>query len=105
MKADPEKAKHWQQHIEAIKSSGLTRRAYCERNGLKTSTLDYWYRRLSPIQKEESEGNNAGWIPLQISGDEISAIDLHVGRIKIAVKPGFDPVLLNELLRALGALC
>jgi hypothetical protein len=38
MKADPEKAARWQKHIEAIKSSGSTRRTYCEKNGLNLST-------------------------------------------------------------------
>jgi hypothetical protein len=63
VKADPEKAKYWQQHINAIKSSGEARRTYCERNGLKLCTLDYWYRRLSAPRREKSEGNDGGWIP------------------------------------------
>jgi hypothetical protein len=106
MKADAEKAKSWQQHIEAIKSSGLTRRVYCEQNGLNSSTLDYWCRKLNPHPQKKKQRKETEWIPLQI-GEEgsTSEIDLRIGRITIAVKSGYNPTLLKELLRTLGALC
>jgi len=62
MKADLEKAARWQQHLEAIKSSGLSRKTYCEKNGLKITTLDYWYRRLNPSQNDSRDKKSA-WIP------------------------------------------
>jgi hypothetical protein len=96
MKADLEKAAHWQQHLEAIKSSGLTRKAYCEKNGLKVTTLDYWYRRLNPSQNENREDKKAAWIPLHVSDDRGSGIDLRLGKIAITVKPGFDAELLTD---------
>jgi hypothetical protein len=106
MKADPEKAARWQRHIKNLKSSGLSRRKYCEKNGLRLSTLDYWFRRLGFYKNRKSESNNeVPWIPLQISDTEASGIHLHVGKITIEIKPGFDSVLLADLLRTLGALC
>jgi hypothetical protein len=104
MKTDPQKANYWKQHIDAITSSNISRRAYCEQNGLKISTLDYWCQKLIRAEKE-SRIKETGWIPLQISEDSSSGIDLRIGRITISVKPGFNPVLLTEVLRTIGTLC
>jgi hypothetical protein len=105
MKEDPEKRNYWRQHIEAIKSSGLTRKVYCEKNEIKLSTLDYWCQKLSRLEKR-NKTNGIGWIPLQISEDgSSSGIDLRVGRITITVMPGFDPSLLGDVLRIVNALC
>ncbi len=101
MKSNPEKANYWRQQIETFKTSGLSRVAYCEKNQIKLSTLDYWRQKLS--NPEEKNGLN--WIPVKIAKDSSPGIDLHVGRITIAVKPGFDRTLLVELLQTISALC
>jgi hypothetical protein len=101
MKQNPEKMNHWRQQIEAFKASGLSRKEYCEQNQIKISTLDYWRQKFSsPEEKKES-----AWIPIRIAEDSSSGIDLRVGRIAIAVKPGFDRALLMELLKTISALC
>jgi hypothetical protein len=106
MKTNSEKVGYWRQQIEAFKSSGLTRRTYCEGNGIKLSTLDYWRQKLSPSGRENKKVTEAGWIPLQISDDgPSSGIELRIGRITIAVKPGFDPALLVDVLRTINTLC
>ncbi len=105
MKTNPEKTIYWRQQIEAIKSSGLTRKVYCEQNGIKLSTLDYWCQKLSHLEKG-NKPNGIGWIPLQIREDgPSSGIDLRVGRITIVVKRGFDPSLLADVLRTVNTLC
>jgi hypothetical protein len=101
MKQNPEKMNHWQQQIEAFRASGLSRKEYCEQNQIKISTLDYWRQKFSsPEEKKES-----GWIPIKIAEESSSGIDLRVGRITIAVKPGFDQALLTELLQTISAIC
>jgi hypothetical protein len=105
MKSDPEKVAFWQQHIEALKRSGLSRRAYCEQNGLNKHTMDSWCYKLNPSLGSNHEGNKAAWIPLQIKGDEVTAIDMHVGKITLTIKPGFDRALLLELLQTINAAC
>ncbi len=106
MKADLENAARWQRHIKNLKSSGLTRRKYCEKNGLKLSTLDYWSYGLGAHKKRDNKGGNkTTWIPLRIGESQASGIDLQVGKVTIEIKPGFDSALLTDLLRTLGALC
>ena len=46
MATDAKKLSFWQQHFKRCQASGLTRRAYCAREGLALSTFDHW-RRLS----------------------------------------------------------
>ncbi len=76
MRENPEKREQWQRHVDGWRSSGVTRKAYCEQNGIKLSTLDYWCKKLSPSGKENNKGK-AGWIPLRVDEDESSsAIDL-----------------------------
>ena len=42
MARDEAKWAHWAQVIHDWRASGLTRNAYCRREGTKPSTLDYW---------------------------------------------------------------
>jgi len=105
MRTDPEVTNYWRQQIEALKSSGLSRKAYCEKNQIKLSTLDYWRRKLSRSEEKINGAKETGWIPVRISDDESSGIDLRIGRITVVVKPGFDQTLLTELLRTIGTLC
>jgi len=56
MKSDPEKTDYWRQHVEAVKSSGLTRKAYCEANQIKKSSFDYWCHTLSYLKRNANGG-------------------------------------------------
>jgi hypothetical protein len=103
MRENLEKRNYWLQHIQAHQESGLTRRAYCEQHQVKLATLGYWYQKLNSCAK--SRGHESGWIPVQIREEEHSGIDLRIGRVNIAVKPGFDPLLLADVLRTINAVC
>lgn len=42
MVINAKKLSYWQQHFKRCQASGLTRRAYCAREGLALSTFDRW---------------------------------------------------------------
>ena len=42
MARDEAKWAHWTRVLNDWRASGLTRNAYCRREGIKPSTLDYW---------------------------------------------------------------
>ncbi len=100
MRANPETKERWQRHIEDFKSSGLTRKAYCEKQQINVSTFDYWREKLDPSEKRKQQ--DTGWVPVKIAEDVSPAIDVRIGRIAIAVKPGFDRALLIELLQTIA---
>jgi hypothetical protein len=105
MRENPGKTNYWTQQVQALKESGLSRRAYCEKNQIKLSMLGYWCQKLNPSARANKTVHESGWIPLQIGEDEPSGIDLRIGRITIAIKPGFDPSLLTDVLRTINTLC
>lgn len=42
-----DKRGYWQQHIDAWQRSGLTQKAYCERESVSLARFGYWRRRLA----------------------------------------------------------
>jgi len=101
MRANPETRNRWLQHIEDFKSSGLTRKAYCEERQINVSTFDYWREKLSPSEKRKTR--ESSWIPVKISEDAGPGIEIRVGRIAITVKHGFDRALLMGLLQTIAS--
>lgn len=43
---DKTKLGHWTQQFKNWETSGITQRAYCEREGLKYGSFDYWRRQI-----------------------------------------------------------
>ncbi len=108
MKFSQDIASDWQKHVEAFERSGMTRRRYCERHQIRPYQLDYWRKKFRKSHSA-AEGPETDWIPLQVEDDRVNArpsgICLRLGRLTIEVKPGFDPELLGDVVRALGPAC
>ena len=51
MAMDPQKLQYWAGHYQAWQTSGLTRRAYCEREGLSLVTYERWSKRVRASTK------------------------------------------------------
>ena len=47
-----ERVEFWTMALGELKSSGLSKAEFCRQNGFKTSTLNYWQRRLDGRQTE-----------------------------------------------------
>ena len=60
MARDEAKWAHWTKVINDFRGSGLTRNAYCQREGIKATTFDYWRpliaesgsHRVAPIEEK-----------------------------------------------------
>lgn len=53
----------WRKRVLAFERSGLTRAAWCAREGVATATLDYWRRRC----RTEVDGSERALIPIMVS--------------------------------------
>jgi hypothetical protein len=42
----------WQQQLEKLKTSGLSRSQFCRENGVNYDRFGYWIKRLSPVTSE-----------------------------------------------------
>ena len=47
-----ERVEFWTMALGELKSSGLSKAEFCRQNGFRTSTLNYWQRRLDGRQTE-----------------------------------------------------
>jgi len=89
----------WEKHILAWKASGLTRKGFCEKNGIKVTTVDYYRKRIASRHRngfiEVTEPAAAGNEPIHIRIREGFVIE---------VRKGFDSGLLANILRPRSAL-
>lgn len=98
--------KKWKERFEEYKKSGLSIKAWCAKNGLKTTTFHYWKKRFKepgeivPVSKAQFaevvlESSNAN--------DEVRSkkIYLSYGSYTIDVADGFNTNTLTELLKVL----
>ena len=76
MAKDEAKWAYWTKHIKAWQASGLSRHAYCQREGLKPTTFDYW----RPLIASDHTEVNAVKQPM--SGNDITLVP-------VALAPGY----------------
>ncbi len=69
-----EEERTWKRHIESYKASGLSRAAYCRKNGITYYQFKYWYRKLAgasvelvPIKLQAAEMTTASNLPVLCS--------------------------------------
>jgi hypothetical protein len=73
MAKDEAKWAYWGQHIKAWRVSGLSRHAYCEREGLKPTTFDYWRPLIVSDQagvktvKQARSANDMTLVPVKLA--------------------------------------
>ena len=87
----------WKARQRDFQKSGMTRRAYCEKNGIKLSTLDYWFSRIRKAEETHAlvEIKPA---PLQAAN---AAITVTMGRFRVEIN---DVAAVGALVQTLKAL-
>jgi hypothetical protein len=92
-------SKHWQEHIEAWQSSGLTQTEYCRQQDLNSRTFA---ARLSDYRKGGS-GSVPKLIPVQVEKSEtVEVLALHWGSgYRLELPCSMPAAWLVELVRGL----
>ena len=97
-----EAEKKWRPHVEAWESSGLSVRAYAQREGLAIESLASWKRRLRP-----AGGAQTSFVPIVVEPGPMrraEALELVVGNdMVLRIPADFDEATLARVVRALGA--
>jgi hypothetical protein len=91
----------WKKRRQQFRKSGLTRKAFCSKNRLKISTLDYWFARIGKLESAQ------GLVELKARGIPVVSGCLEVvvgGRYRIEIRQGFDAPLFRQLVTALESL-
>lgn len=99
--------KQWVQQVEKWKESGLSKSAFCRREGINRGTFATWYRRY----KERFEKLNDGFVRIHSSNAEKETgtlqnsdpIEIRAGGITIRLPRNADRQLLEDVLGALEA--
>lgn len=92
--------------VAEYEASGLSRQAFCNKHGLSLSTLNRHRKRQ---QMPSGPAETSGWVAVELSDTEQAAASqpsselwvlLSSGR-RIEVRGGFDPKVLQQLVRVL----
>jgi hypothetical protein len=98
---DERKERQWQRWIDQWRTSGLSVRAFCARQGLTTASFYNWRRVL-----ERRAAEQVVFAPVRVVADAMLApttaleVVLADGRA-VRVAPGFDEATLRRLLAVL----
>jgi len=90
------------QEVERWQASGLSPRRYAAAHGMSVTSLKRW----AAAVEREGKPPAATFVRLQVSAPAPRTrpgLVIEVGRARVRVEPGFDGVLLREIVATLGA--
>ena len=97
-----EKRKAWGARVTDYRRSKLSAREWCKEHGVGERQLRYW------LKRSEEAAETTRWTGVQITPEpapSASGITIHLGVARIEVNPGFDHILLREVLSVVVASC
>lgn len=89
----------WRERVRAWRASGQTAVQFASGRGFAASTLKWWSSRLGPLDAPafvQLVAKPAAPLPSP-------ELVVEVGSARVRVASGFDPALLADVVRALGA--
>jgi hypothetical protein len=101
-----EKQRFWEEHLKSWETSGVTQNDYCRQNNLRLNRFIYWKRKRS--SKRPATVSLVEWpIPRQ-AGSFLSLsapLSVVIGSpYRIEIHKGFDPAVLEGVIRVLRGL-
>lgn len=87
--------------VDNYRASGLTAARWCEENQVKLSNLRYWITKQN--RQETFHNTEAAFVefsPLP----EAAPLSVCIGAFRIELNPGFDALLLRDVVQALKSL-
>ena len=108
----PEKLAYWRAQVAAWRESGLSRMAYCRREGVSASSLGHWVRRLA----REQDSRDVAPVIVAVAPQQLASalpdarpgrvsLRLHVGeRFQVDIVEDFAAPALRKLLEVLAGM-
>lgn len=88
------KEEFWKKHIVAWKKSGLSRNAYCVKNGIYQSTMGNWIKKLEqPIKPIKLD-------PV-VTEDSVSEILIEAPGLRVNIPQTVKPEIISTIIREL----
>jgi hypothetical protein len=121
MARNPELEQAWRERLARHASSGLTVRAFCEREGLATHQFAWWRRQLmirdgqaAPVKRKRAaakakrskapRATTKPFVAVEVTPPKVPSNPIEIvldDPPRIAVTAGFDPHVLADVLRVL----
>ena len=107
-----QKQKEWENKVANYQGSKQSVSKWCTTNNEKPDRLWYWLRKHKT--GEYTAENTAlirpdKWLPVEVCEhspiEPSDGITVKVGKACIEIKPGFEPILLSQVVRVLAASC
>ena len=92
----------WAERVEAFQQSGRTAAAFVIGRGYTVSALKYWERKLKASPPRPLSLARVVRPGTVVEPTADGTVELLVGSARLVVRRGFDPVLVRELVDALG---
>lgn len=96
-----DKARYWQQHMEAWQASDLTQPAYCQQRAISLAAFGYWRTRLKKLEVC-NDATPVNFFPVRLKRDNQNSLTLKInGRHSIEIDTNFDGNLLIRVIQAI----
>ncbi len=95
-----ERLEIWKERRREFQKSGMTRKGYCEKNGIKESTFDYWFSRIRKLEKSQRFVE----IHPEAAGNTTAALVVTVGRFRIELQDSGAVQILATVVKALESV-
>ena len=89
----------WRERVDAWRASGETAAQFAKTHSLSPATLRWWSSRLGPSDAPRF----VRLVPRAAASPATPELLVEVGGARIRVAAGFDPTLLADVVRVLGA--
>ena len=106
LRADARKQARWLDLVQRWQRSKLTIREFCRRHQLREANFHAWRRVLRErglMDEAPAPADAQAFVKLTIAAEPrtASAVEVILGARVLRVRPGFDAVMLRELVRLL----
>lgn len=94
----------WEQRLADHATSGKSVATWCREHSIRDNQFYYWRKKLRMDQVEHN--HPVKWLPLEVEQANCvpGSIAVHVGQATVEIKPGFDPQLLCQIIKALQTI-
>ncbi len=96
----------WEARVATYRASGQSAAEWCAAHQLTTRQLWYWIRKFKSTKSKATPASR--WVTVNVDKQpEVTETTLFikVGSAEIEVKPGYNPVLLADVVKTLKAIC
>ena len=105
-KSDSDQQQFWQMVLETFKSSGLSVRQFCQKEGLSEPSFYSWRKRLTIVDEPEADEEEAcqseSFIQVSIPKDNPIALELILNSGNtLRISSGADTTTLNDVISVL----